>query len=89
MKEISLEFPRLDTQALENPGVSGIHYQRGTLFGYEVWDRLDRYAPLGVEKGHDPARSSVPDPRPSGPQPALPPGGFLALILVAFHKVFP
>jgi hypothetical protein len=82
-----LELPRLDTQALENSEVSGIHYQRGTLFGYEVWDRLDRYAPLGVGKG--PARSSVPDPRPSGSQPALPPGGLLALILVAFHKVFP
>ncbi|MBN1562572.1 MAG: HNH endonuclease [Anaerolineae bacterium] len=37
---ISLELARFDTQALQNPEIDGIEYQRGTLFGYEVWEYL-------------------------------------------------
>ena len=33
---ISQELVRFDTQALENPEISGIQYQQGTLAGYEV-----------------------------------------------------
>jgi len=31
-----IELARFDTQALQNPEISGIEYQRGELFGYEV-----------------------------------------------------
>ena len=37
---ISMELVRFDTQAMQNPEVSGIEYQRGTLFGYEVREYL-------------------------------------------------
>ena len=37
---ISMELVRFDTQALQNPEISGIEYQRGTLFGYEVREYL-------------------------------------------------
>lgn len=37
---ISLELARFDTQALQNPEIEGVEYQRGTLFGYEVWEYL-------------------------------------------------
>lgn len=33
---MSSELVRFDTQALENPEISGVEYQRGTLLGYEV-----------------------------------------------------
>jgi 5-methylcytosine-specific restriction endonuclease McrA len=33
---LSLELVRFDTQALQNPEISGIEYQQGELFGYEV-----------------------------------------------------
>lgn len=34
--EIALEVVRFDTQSMQNPDVSGIEYQQGTLAGYEV-----------------------------------------------------
>lgn len=37
---ISLELVRFDTQLLENPEISGIEYQQGTLQGYEVREYL-------------------------------------------------
>lgn len=58
---ISLELVRFDTQALQNPEISGIEYQHGTLAGYELreyllekWGRACAYCgakeiPLQVE----------------------------------------
>lgn len=58
---ISQELVKFDLQALENPEISGIEYQQGTLFGYEVreyllqkWDRKCAYCgasevPLEIE----------------------------------------
>lgn len=58
---LSLELAKFDTQKLQNPKISGIEYQQGTLFGYEVreyllekWDRKCPYCgktdlPLQVE----------------------------------------
>jgi 5-methylcytosine-specific restriction endonuclease McrA len=37
---ISTELVRFDTQALQNPEISGAEYQQGTLFGYEVREYL-------------------------------------------------
>jgi 5-methylcytosine-specific restriction endonuclease McrA len=37
---ISTELARFDTQALENPEISGVEYQRGTLAGYEAREYL-------------------------------------------------
>ncbi|WP_297444858.1 RNA-guided endonuclease IscB [Acidiferrobacter sp.] len=34
------ELVRFDTQALQNPEISGIEYRQGTLFGYEVREYL-------------------------------------------------
>lgn len=33
---ISVERVRFDTQAMERPGIQGVEYQQGTLFGYEL-----------------------------------------------------
>lgn len=38
--EIQQELVRFDTQQLENPEISGIEYQQGTLHGYEVREYL-------------------------------------------------
>ena len=38
--EIDIEQVRFDTQALQNPEISGAQYQQGTLFGYEVREYL-------------------------------------------------
>ena len=58
---ISQELVKFDTQALQNPEISGTEYQQGTLFGYEVreyllekWERKCAYCdiqnvPLEVE----------------------------------------
>jgi 5-methylcytosine-specific restriction endonuclease McrA len=58
---ISLELVKFDLQQMENPEISGMQYQQGTLFGYEVreyllekWDRACSYCgikgvPLQVE----------------------------------------
>jgi 5-methylcytosine-specific restriction endonuclease McrA len=37
---VDLELVRFDTQALENPEINGVEWQRGTLFGYEVREYL-------------------------------------------------
>ncbi|RCV89342.1 HNH endonuclease [Vreelandella rituensis] len=37
---LSQELVRFDTQKLENPEISGIEYQRGTLLGYEIREYL-------------------------------------------------
>ncbi|NEO77835.1 RNA-guided endonuclease IscB [Moorena sp. SIO4G3] len=37
---ISQELVRFDTQKLQNPEISGIEYQQGTLFGYELREYL-------------------------------------------------
>lgn len=37
---IALELVKFDTQAMQNPEISGTEYQRGTLFGYEVREYL-------------------------------------------------
>lgn len=37
---ISVETVRFDTQKLQNPEISGVEYQYGTLFGYEVREYL-------------------------------------------------
>jgi 5-methylcytosine-specific restriction endonuclease McrA len=37
---IYAESVRFDTQALENPDIEGLDYQRGTLFGAELWEYL-------------------------------------------------
>ena len=61
---ISQELVRFDTQKLHNPEVSGVEYQQGELFGYEVreyllekWGRKCAYCgventPLEVEHIH-------------------------------------
>ena len=58
---ISCELVRFDMQALHNPEISGVEYQKGTLFGYEVreyllekWNRQCAYCdakdvPLQIE----------------------------------------
>ncbi len=65
---LSSEWVRFDTQALQSPEISGIEYQQGTLFGYEVreyllqkWDRQCAYCkakdvPLQIEHIHPKAR---------------------------------
>ena len=37
---LSQELVRFDTQALQNPEISGVEYQQGELFGYEVREYL-------------------------------------------------
>ena len=37
---ISSELVRFDMQALQNPEISGVEYQQGTLFGYELREYL-------------------------------------------------
>ncbi|GCE23501.1 hypothetical protein KDK_73010 [Dictyobacter kobayashii] len=61
---ISMELVRFDLQQMENPEVSGVEYQQGTLAGYEVheyllekWDRQCAYCgakdlPLQIEHIH-------------------------------------
>ena len=52
VSSISQELVRFDTQAMQNPEISGIEYQQGTLAGYEVreyllekWNRHCAYCP--------------------------------------------
>ncbi len=61
VKSISQELVKFDTQLMENPEISGVAYQQGTLTGYEVreyllekWDRKCAYCgnkdiPLEIE----------------------------------------
>ena len=37
---LSQEVMRFDTQKLQNPEISGVEYQQGTLHGYEVREYL-------------------------------------------------
>ena len=65
---LSQELVRFDTQALQNPEISGAEYQQGTLFGYEVreyllekWGRKCAYcgaehAPLPIDQIHPKSR---------------------------------
>lgn len=65
---ISMELVRFDLQQMENPEISGIEYQQGTLQGYEVreyllnkWNRQCAYCgkkdvPLQVEHIHPRAK---------------------------------
>jgi hypothetical protein len=50
ISQISYELVKFDTQLMENPDISGIEYQQGTLAGYEIreyllekWDRKCAY----------------------------------------------
>ncbi len=52
--EISTELVRFDTQAMQNPEISGVEYQQGELAGYEVreyllekWGRTCAYCSAG------------------------------------------
>jgi RRXRR protein len=36
LRVISVEMARFDTQAIQNPEISGAQYQQGTLFGFEL-----------------------------------------------------
>jgi hypothetical protein len=52
---IAQELVRFDLQQLENPEISGIEYQQGTLLGYEVreylldaWDRKCAYCGIKI-----------------------------------------
>ncbi len=72
---LSTELVRFDMQAMENPGISGVAYQQGTLAGYELreyllekWGRACMYCgkegvPLQVEHIH--ARANGGTHRPS------------------------
>jgi hypothetical protein len=65
---IAIELVCFDTQALENPEISGVEYQEGTLAGYEVreyllekWQRACAYCgvtdvPLNIDHIHPRAR---------------------------------
>lgn len=64
LRAISLELVKFDLHQMVNPEVSGVEYQHGTLFGYEVrqyllekWERACSYCgtkqvPLQVEHIH-------------------------------------
>jgi len=61
LTSISLEVVKFDTQALQNPEISGVEYQQGSLMGYELrayllekWQRTCAYCgkqnlPLQIE----------------------------------------
>ena len=67
---ISQELVRFDTQSLQNPEISGVEYQQGQLFGYEIreyllekWQRKCAYCeayqiPLEIE--HNPPARGIP-----------------------------
>ncbi|GCF11532.1 hypothetical protein KDI_50960 [Dictyobacter arantiisoli] len=68
---ISMELVKFDLQQMENPEVSGVEYQQGTLAGYEtreylleIWDRTCSYCskkdiPLQIEHIHPRARGGT------------------------------
>ena len=37
---VSMEVAKFDTQLMENPDISGVEYQQGTLYGYELREYL-------------------------------------------------
>lgn len=65
---LTTELIRFDTQKMQNPEISGVEYQQGTLAGYEVreyllekWDRTCAYCgvtdvPLNIDHIHPRAR---------------------------------
>src|SRR6266496_27411 len=69
--ESSLELVKFDMQAMENPEISGVEYQQGTLAGYELreyllekWHRTCAYCgkkdvPLQVEHIHPRAKGGT------------------------------
>jgi 5-methylcytosine-specific restriction endonuclease McrA len=71
LTRISQELVRFDLQQIDNPEISGIEYQQGTLSGYEVreyllekWQRKCAYCgienvPLQVEHIHPKARGGT------------------------------
>jgi 5-methylcytosine-specific restriction endonuclease McrA len=40
VESISMELVKFDTQALQNPDISGVEYQQGELMGYEIREYL-------------------------------------------------
>ena len=68
---ISMELVKFDLQQMENPEVSGVQYQQGTLLGYEIreyllekWKRQCSYCaakdvPLQIEHIHPRARGGT------------------------------
>jgi 5-methylcytosine-specific restriction endonuclease McrA len=68
---ISMERVKFDLQQMENPEISGVQYQQGTLLGYEIreyllekWDRQCAYCggkdlPLQVEHIHPRAKGGT------------------------------
>ena len=38
--QLAVAHIKFDTQLMENPEISGVEYQRGTLYGMEVWEYL-------------------------------------------------
>ena len=40
VKSLAQELVRFDLQQMENPEISGVEYQQGTLYGYEVREYL-------------------------------------------------
>jgi 5-methylcytosine-specific restriction endonuclease McrA len=68
---ISMELVKFDMQKMENPEISGVEYQQGTLQGYEIreyllekWNRQCAYCerkdrPLQVEHIHPRAKSGT------------------------------
>lgn len=40
ISRLAVEHVKFDTQLMENPEISGVDYQRGTLFEAEVWEYL-------------------------------------------------
>lgn len=73
LAEISLELVKFDTQRLSHPEMSGVQYQQGTLYGYEVreyllekWGRACAYceaADVPLEVEHIRPRSKSHDDR--------------------------
>jgi 5-methylcytosine-specific restriction endonuclease McrA len=71
IEAISMELVRFDLQQIENPEISGVEYQQGTLQGYEVreyllnkWNRMCAYCgkkdgPLQVEHIHPRAKGGT------------------------------
>ena len=52
---VSVEHVKFDTQKLENPEISGVEYQQGTLLGYEVREYLLEKGGLACAYGGTPA----------------------------------
>ena len=40
ISKLAVEHVKFDTQLMENPEISGVEYQRGTLYETELWEYL-------------------------------------------------